>query len=122
MADFCRILSCDHQKPVFCPFCIFWTAVQLFLQSARVTSKSARADSDRSDLVSPNLQIIINDDTLFSDQKAEAELLSRLQDVTFKSAKEILEQMTTFGGFPEPFLKASNCFANKWRRDYKIFL
>jgi len=73
-------------------------------------------------LVSPNLQLIINDDKLFSDQKAEVELLSWLQDVPFKSAKEILEQMTAFGGFPEPFLKASNRFSKKWRRDYKSLL
>ncbi len=68
------------------------------------------------------MRLIINDDTLFSDQKVETELLARLDDVPSRAAKEVLEQMMVFGGFPEPFLKASSRFSNKWRRDYKSLL
>ncbi len=68
------------------------------------------------------MQLIINDDKLISDRKTEFEQLSRLQDIPSKSAKEILEHVTIFGGFPEPFLRANNRFSNKWRRDYKSLL
>ena len=65
---------------------------------------------------------VINNDMLFSDQGAETELLTRLNDVPAKAAREVMKQMKVFGGFPEPFLKANNRFSNKWRRDYRSLL
>jgi len=65
---------------------------------------------------------VINDDTMFSDQKAEAQLLTLLNDVPTKTARDAMEQLKVFGGFPEPFLKANNRFSNKWRRDYRSLL
>jgi len=65
---------------------------------------------------------VINDDTMFSDQKAEAQLLTLLNDVPAKPAREAMAQLKVFGGFPEPFLKANNRFSNKWRRDYRSLL
>ena len=65
---------------------------------------------------------VINDDTMFSDQKAEAQLLTLLNDVPAKTAREAMAQLKVFGGFPEPFLKANNRFSNKWRREYRSLL
>jgi predicted AAA+ superfamily ATPase len=68
------------------------------------------------------MQHVINEDTMFSDQGVEAELLTRLNDVPSKTAREVMTQMLIFGGFPEPFLKANTRFSNKWRRDYRSLL
>ena len=68
-----------------------------------------------------NLQRILNDDSLISGFR-EDELLATLNDVSLPTAKEVLEQMMVFGGFPEPFLKSNKRFLTKWRRDYKSLL
>jgi len=68
------------------------------------------------------MQLIVNDDTLLSQEKQETNLMSQLHDVSFNETKEAFEQLMVFGGFPEPFLKANNRFSNKWRRDYKSLL
>ena len=39
-----------------------------------------------------------------------------------KAAKEALEQLLRFGGFPEPFLKGSDRFHRRWQADYKSLL
>ena len=67
------------------------------------------------------MQRISNDGELFSNKKAK-ELLALLHDVPLKQAKEIMQQMMLFGGFPEPFLKANKRFSVKWRRDYQSLL
>jgi predicted AAA+ superfamily ATPase len=68
------------------------------------------------------MQLVIDEDALFSKHEYETELISRLHDVPSDVAKEVFEQLMIFGGFPEPFLKANNRFSNKWRRDYKSLL
>jgi predicted AAA+ superfamily ATPase len=67
-------------------------------------------------------QRVINDDHLFSHRINEKELLSRLHDIPAGEAREAMAQLLTFGGFPEPFLKANPRFSNKWRRDYRSLL
>ncbi len=37
---------------------------------------------------------------------------------TTPAPQETVESLLTYGGFPEPFLKQSNAFHNKWARDY----
>ncbi len=68
-----------------------------------------------------DMQQISNDEDLFSESK-DMKLLSLLNDISVKPAKEIFEQMMIFGGFPEPFLRANKRFSTKWRRDYKSLL
>jgi predicted AAA+ superfamily ATPase len=68
------------------------------------------------------MQHVVNDDMMFSNQGNEAELITRLHDIPGKKAREVMEQLAVFGGFPEPFLKANTRFSNKWRRDYKSLL
>ena len=66
-------------------------------------------------------ELIINDDTLLSGEK-ENELLERFHNIPLKQAQDTFQQLMLFGGFPEPFLKASKRFSTKWRRDYKSLL
>ena len=66
-------------------------------------------------------ELIINDDRVLSGEK-ENELLTMLHDIPLKQARDTLQQLMIFGGFPEPFLKASKRFSTKWRRDYKSLL
>jgi len=65
--------------------------------------------------------LIINDDTVFSGQK-ENELLEKLHNVPLKQAQDVFQQLRLFGGFPEPFIKASKRFSTKWRQNYKSLL
>jgi len=66
-------------------------------------------------------ELIINDDKILSGEK-ENELLTRLHDIPIKHARDTLQQLMMFSGFPEPFLKANRRFSTKWRRDYKSLL
>ncbi len=68
------------------------------------------------------MKYVINDDGLFSNRGKEAELLSLLNDIPARTAKEAVAQMARFGGFPEPYLKANTRFSNKWRKDYRSLL
>ncbi|MBT3176662.1 MAG: ATP-binding protein [Desulfobacula sp.] len=65
--------------------------------------------------------LIINDDTVFSGQK-ENELLEKLHNIPLKQAQDVFHQLRLFGGFPEPFIKASKRFSTKWRQNYKSLL
>jgi predicted AAA+ superfamily ATPase len=67
------------------------------------------------------LQRIINDDDLFSGRN-ENKLLGLLNDVSFRPAKEALDALMAFGGFPEPFIRSNKRFSTKWRKDYKSLL
>ncbi len=66
-------------------------------------------------------EFIINDDSLFSGTK-ENLLLEKLHSMPFKQAQDALQHLMLFGGFPEPFLKASKRFSTKWKREYKSLL
>lgn len=67
------------------------------------------------------VEYVIEDENLISGNK-EGKLLSALHDVPFREAKEVFDQMMAFGGFPEPFIRASTRFSTRWRRDYKSLL
>ncbi len=49
-------------------------------------------------------------------------LLEHARKVHNKRVEEGLEKLLTFGGFPEPFLKASARFHQRWIREYKTLL
>ena len=66
-------------------------------------------------------ELILADDMVLSGGE-ENKLLTKLHDIPLKQAKEALQQLMQFSGFPEPFLKASKRFSIKWRRDYKSLL
>lgn len=66
-------------------------------------------------------QRIVNDDEIFSSSQSNT-LLGMLQDVPLRPAKETLELMMVFGGFPEPYIRATRRFLTKWRRDYTSLL
>ncbi|WP_304511834.1 ATP-binding protein [Desulfobacula sp.] len=66
-------------------------------------------------------ELIFNDDTILSGG-SENELLSNLHNVPLKLSQDTLQHLMIFGGFPEPFLKASKRFSTKWKRDYKSLL
>jgi len=66
-------------------------------------------------------ELIINDDILLSGEKGN-DLLAMLHDIPLSRAQSTFNQLTQFGGFPEPFLRANKRFSTKWRRDYKSLL
>ncbi len=49
-------------------------------------------------------------------------LLEHARKVNNKHVEEALEKLLTFGGFPEPFLKASARFHQRWIKEYKTLL
>jgi predicted AAA+ superfamily ATPase len=49
-------------------------------------------------------------------------LLEHARKVNNKRVEEGLEKLLTFGGFPEPFLKASVRFHQRWIKEYKTLL
>jgi len=49
-------------------------------------------------------------------------LLEHARKVNNKHVEEGLEKILTFGGFPEPFLKASARFHQRWIKEYKTLL
>ncbi len=49
-------------------------------------------------------------------------LLEHARKVNNKHVEEALEKLLTFGGFPEPFLKASARFHQRWVKEYKTLL
>jgi len=54
---------------------------------------------------------------------ADGELLvEHARKVNNKHVEEGLEKLLTFGGFPEPFLKASARFHQRWIKEYKTLL
>ncbi|VEN74593.1 ATPase AAA [Candidatus Desulfarcum epimagneticum] len=64
---------------------------------------------------------IIHDDSYFS-QDSSDEFVARLRAMKVPENKEAFDALAVFGGFPEPFLKSSQRFSNKWRHDYKSLL
>ncbi len=54
---------------------------------------------------------------------ADGELLvDYARKVNNKHTEGVLEKLLTFGGFPEPFLKASTRFHQRWIKEYKTLL
>jgi predicted AAA+ superfamily ATPase len=49
-------------------------------------------------------------------------LMEHARKVNNKHAETGLENLLTFGGFPEPFLKASARFHQRWTKEYKALL
>ena len=49
-------------------------------------------------------------------------LLREIRKVDMDKTREALDGLIRFGGFPEPFLKASPKFHRRWQADYKILL
>jgi len=67
------------------------------------------------------MENIVEDDLYFSG-KATSRFLSHLKEMNRKENIETFELLLRFSGFPEPFLKSSQRFSNKWRNDYKSLL
>ena len=62
---------------------------------------------------------VLEEDHPLSDGKS---LVAQARRVDAKMAEESLEKLLTFGGFPEPFLKASTRFHRRWQKEYKTLL
>lgn len=62
---------------------------------------------------------VLRDDRAFADGEV---LISRAREADTKAAAEGIKQLLKFGGFPEPFLKGSERFHRRWRKDYKTVL
>lgn len=68
-----------------------------------------------------NFDYILKDDIVLA-QPDNQNLLQVMQKIDEKIFKQAFERLMTFGGFPEPFLKAKKNFSNKWKRDYQSLL
>jgi predicted AAA+ superfamily ATPase len=54
--------------------------------------------------------------------KPETGFLETMENLSPKKISEPFHHWMEYGGFPEPFLRASSRFSTKWRRDYKTIL
>ncbi|MCD5391036.1 ATP-binding protein [candidate division NPL-UPA2 bacterium] len=68
-----------------------------------------------------NFDFILKDDVILA-QPDKQDFLRTIQQMKEKAFKGPFERLMTYGGFPEPFLKAKKSFSNKWKRDYKSLL
>lgn len=64
---------------------------------------------------------VMNHEKFFEEPDKNA-FLSKLFDIKKNIFKSAFEKWLFFGGFPEPFIRGSTAFSNKWRRDYKSLL
>lgn len=64
---------------------------------------------------------VIEDDRPLAQPDSHA-LARRLAAVPEEPFRAALDRLLRFGGFPEPFLRASEPFHRKWRRDYATLL
>lgn len=71
----------------------------------------AEAESDFS--------LVLNDELLLANGES---LLREVRKVDMDKTRGALESLIRFGGFPEPFLKASQKFHRRWQTDYKTLL
>ena len=62
---------------------------------------------------------VINDDLPFTKGNVFSSLA---REVKLKEAREGLELLLKFGGFPEPFFKGSERFHRRWQTEYKSIL
>lgn len=68
-----------------------------------------------------NFKHIQSSDAMFK-KPQKNKLISRLGNIPKKSFKSGFDHLFTYGGFPEPLLKASKRFSTKWKRDYLSLL
>jgi len=68
-----------------------------------------------------NFGFVLEDDTMLAHPDKE-EFLRTVHKMSEKIFREPFERLMTYGGFPEPFLKAKKSFSHKWRRDYQSLL
>ena len=68
-----------------------------------------------------NFDFVLADDTMLA-QPGKQNFLRTIQRMSGKIFKNPFDRLMTYGGFPEPFLKAKRNFSNKWQRDYKSLL
>ena len=62
---------------------------------------------------------ILTDESAFT---AGEVLLDRSRKASVDTARKSLDDLMTYGGFPEPLLRASARFHRRWQRDYKSLL
>jgi len=62
---------------------------------------------------------ILEEDRSFADGEL---LLEHVRKVNNKNVEEAFENLLTFGGFPEPFLKGSAKFHQRWIKEYRTLL
>jgi predicted AAA+ superfamily ATPase len=65
---------------------------------------------------------IVDDPAVFTAPEKSGFLVHLPESKRNSPLKEAVEPWLHFGGFPEPFLKASDRFSLKWRRDYRSLL
>jgi len=65
------------------------------------------------------LSWVLEKDHPLSDGKS---LLLQARKVDARMAEKSFERLLTFGGFPEPFLKASTRFHRRWQKEYRTLL
>jgi len=68
-----------------------------------------------------NFNFVLKDDILLA-QPDKHNFPRTVYKMSEKLFKEPFGKLMTYGGFPEPFLKAKKNFSNKWKRDYKSLL
>ena len=68
-----------------------------------------------------NFDYVVNDSVVFSNP-LKRKLLQRIHDIESNIFKNAFTNLISYGGFPEPFLKASERFSTKWRRDYQSLI
>ncbi len=66
-----------------------------------------------------DFSFVLSDDLLLADASA---LLRKTRKVATDRIRNALDGLIRFGGFPEPFLKASPKFHLRWQTDYKSLL
>lgn len=69
--------------------------------------------------ITGNMDNILNDESPFT--KGDA-LISLAREIKTENAKEGLDLLLKFGGFPEPFFKGSERFHRRWQTEYKSVL
>jgi predicted AAA+ superfamily ATPase len=62
---------------------------------------------------------VLNEDGLLSEGESLIRFVERAQN---KKTEDGLNQLMTFGGFPEPYLKGSQRFLRRWHEAYKTLL
>ncbi|MBU4121537.1 MAG: AAA family ATPase, partial [Proteobacteria bacterium] len=66
-----------------------------------------------------DFSFVLSDDLLLANGEG---LLREVRKVDTDKTREALEGLVRFGGFPNPFLKASPKFHRRWQADYKTLL
>jgi predicted AAA+ superfamily ATPase len=68
-----------------------------------------------------NFDFVLKDDLMLAQPDSEdfLGLVQKMDEAVFKGP---FEKLLSYGGFPEPFLKAKRSFSHKWKREYKSLL